>query len=1139
MAIELISKIAPKNDGFTGMVDASQVIAGTFGAGEFTMNGNLVLDADPTGNLHAATKQYVDNAVSGENLWDRSGTILEPHNAGDDLDMGTGEGTFADAILTDMAYGTPTYTSLRDWASITESSGLISGGVISDAGGGNINVTAGCGMAKTANTEISPALFVDFSARNGIAIANDGNRYTVYVDYDAAPQIKVTNDPTTDVDHTTKFAIGSCFYDGTTMHVLNEAGTRIYNVARRGHHRARKLRGFERATGLVTADEGTRHFSITNGMIFAGWNELSITGIDTSAPTSDNYTSWYYDGDLAGGTWVENTTNTQLDNAQYNAVATGLVNLTSNRYGVHWIFMDVDNHCQVVYGQGNYTLSQAQNAVVPSSLPPLISDFAILVARIIVREGAAEIIELATNWEDVFVAGTANNHNELAGLQGGTADEYYHLTSAEYGGNWGAKNLQTTGAITGVNVTSGADPGHTHTGASLGSIDISADTNLAATAPIILTDDTLSLDYEATDFSVVGTTLTITNSGIDHDALTNYVANKHIDHSGVSISSGTGLTGGGDITANRTLALSHLGIESLADPNADTLMGWDDTDGAIKFITIGANLSYDHATHTLSGSAGGSGSMTTVKEGGVQVGGADIVTLNFGAGFDIAEDPNTEINITLDFSEVAGHDLFTDFVANEHIDWTIDQGATNIHAGNYSNTQLNEEEVKDFAWNIGGGTQTLITVTYQDATNDVDFVVDNDLSHYDNATSAFITATLTQEEVEDFAGAMVANATGTHTGIAITYRDATGDMDFVVDHDTASNYVANEHIDWTDATGNGLKITMASDQATAIYIDGTTNDFTTLANPYVMKIYRDINFGTADPPNSQVLDFRIYMKHAGVQLAGNREAYCFSNKLINQGTVKNATASGKWYYQAGIVNELEDTGTFNSTSSGSILGLNYGGRFIIDVDNEWKDDGGTSPNNTMINRGISSELNINPTLTSGKLIVSNTAFFGSVQGTATGTSYAIGMYLDKVQGADSNYGIWDSSGADWWLDQDNHKIMFGATDTDFQLYSDGNNARIYSAGDVYITAGSGKFIDLEKPARYENASTATLLANNASVAVTFPTAFAGGVTPVVVATPPYQTSFWISGISNTGFTFNVGTTNGYNQTIMYIAMEES
>ena len=55
----------------------------------------------------------------------------------------------------------------------------------------------------------------------------------------------------------------------------------------------------------------------------------------------------------------------------------------------------------------------------------------------------------------------------------------------------GAWDFITTGSVSGVNITSGADPGHTHTGASLSGIDISADTNLTVTSPITLTDDDL------------------------------------------------------------------------------------------------------------------------------------------------------------------------------------------------------------------------------------------------------------------------------------------------------------------------------------------------------------------------------------------------------------------------------------------------------------------------------------------------------------------------------------------------------------------------------------------------------------------------------------------------------------------------
>ena len=58
-----------------------------------------------------------------------------------------------------------------------------------------------------------------------------------------------------------------------------------------------------------------------------------------------------------------------------------------------------------------------------------------------------------------------------------------------------------------------------------------------------------------------------TNDGaIDIHALSGYVANEHIDHSGVSLSAGAGLTGGGDITASRTFAVGQGdGISVAAD----------------------------------------------------------------------------------------------------------------------------------------------------------------------------------------------------------------------------------------------------------------------------------------------------------------------------------------------------------------------------------------------------------------------------------------------------------------------------------------------------------------------------------------------------------------------------------------------
>lgn len=52
----------------------------------------------------------------------------------------------------------------------------------------------------------------------------------------------------------------------------------------------------------------------------------------------------------------------------------------------------------------------------------------------------------------------------------------------------------------------------------------------------------------------------IDQTKIDHDQLLNFVANEHVDHSTVSITAGTGLTGGGDITTSRTLNLANTAV---------------------------------------------------------------------------------------------------------------------------------------------------------------------------------------------------------------------------------------------------------------------------------------------------------------------------------------------------------------------------------------------------------------------------------------------------------------------------------------------------------------------------------------------------------------------------------------------------
>jgi hypothetical protein len=87
----------------------------------------------------------------------------------------------------------------------------------------------------------------------------------------------------------------------------------------------------------------------------------------------------------------------------------------------------------------------------------------------------------------------------------------------------------------------------------------------------INTDVTSSGNVKATRFEGVFKGAVSQSSQINHDSTTGFVANEHIDHSTVSITAGNGLTGGGTITANRTLAVgAGTGITVNADDVALT-----------------------------------------------------------------------------------------------------------------------------------------------------------------------------------------------------------------------------------------------------------------------------------------------------------------------------------------------------------------------------------------------------------------------------------------------------------------------------------------------------------------------------------------------------------------------------------------
>jgi hypothetical protein len=98
--------------------------------------------------------------------------------------------------------------------------------------------------------------------------------------------------------------------------------------------------------------------------------------------------------------------------------------------------------------------------------------------------------------------------------------------------------------------------------------------------------DTASVDLTYSNGQISAAVLP---AGVNHDALQNFVANKHIDHSAVQIAtaSDSGLAGGGDITATRNISVDPMNAPLVSAAVADHVLIADASDSNnLKRVTV-------------------------------------------------------------------------------------------------------------------------------------------------------------------------------------------------------------------------------------------------------------------------------------------------------------------------------------------------------------------------------------------------------------------------------------------------------------------------------------------------------------------------------------------------------------------------
>ena len=228
---------------------------------------------------------------------------------------------------------------------------------------------------------------------------------------------------------------------------------------------------------------------------------------------------------------------------------------------------------------------------------------------------------------------------------------------------------------------------------------------------------------------------------------------------------GTGVTTAYDDASNAlTLSIdfSEFNSDNIVEGSTNLFVTNERIDDRVNALltdatTSGIDISYDDAGNSLTLSVDLTEIVESLQDNvqGLFSGGTGITTTY--------DDAANTLSLSIDFSE-----FDTD---------NLTEGSTNLF--------FTDERAQDAVGGmLTGNTETLITATYDDTNAKINLVVDNDLANYDNSNSGFITATLTQEQVEDFVGGMVSS--NTETLIGVTYDDTNGKLNFAVDNDLAN-----------------------------------------------------------------------------------------------------------------------------------------------------------------------------------------------------------------------------------------------------------------------------------------------------------------------------------------------------------------
>lgn len=306
-----------------------------------------------------------------------------------------------------------TFSTVQDLQNIFHSAGWVSGGAITNDTDGTITVASGTGLIRATDNDTTDILFFDWAEEAGanVNLADNDISY-VYAEYNSgSPRAVAVTTERTDLN--TSVLLATISRKGTTLHINEADKTVVGNHALNMILRLKATLPYGHVSGSIISETGTRNIAFTAGEFWRGLTNFNISATDTSG--ADDFTYFFRDG---SGGFTSQSGNKSIDNLSYDDNSGTTTTLSNNKYGVHWVYLEADDDdVAVLYGQGNYTLQEAQDATPPASVPQRLQVEGIIAGKIIIKKSDTTFTQIESLVGATKASGSiATEHGNLVGL---------------------------------------------------------------------------------------------------------------------------------------------------------------------------------------------------------------------------------------------------------------------------------------------------------------------------------------------------------------------------------------------------------------------------------------------------------------------------------------------------------------------------------------------------------------------------------------------------------------------------------------------------------------------------------------------------------------------------------------------------